>query len=79
MNSVEALLEEVFHGLHVVVGHGLDVFHALRVGLGEVAVDVAQLAELGAVNPLELGQRNFAQGDEILHLHIHAVANEGVF
>ena len=42
---VELLLYEVFHSLHIVVGHLLDVLHALCSCLVEAKVDVAQCVE----------------------------------
>ena len=76
---VEFLLDEVFHRLHVVVGHLLDVLHALGLLLSEVAVDVAQAFEQLVVEPHQLGQGKLAQRDEVFYLHSHAVTDEGIF
>lgn len=43
--GVEFLFEEILHGFHVVVGHRFDFLDAHCVGLGEVAVDVAESFE----------------------------------
>ena len=72
------LLEEIFDGLHVVVGRGLDRLDALGVGQAEIAVEAAQGLPCGRIDPLELGERQLAQGDEIFDLHADAVADQCV-
>ena len=83
--AVELLLDEILHGLDVVVCHSLEVLDSLGVGHREVAVDVAQrLIESGAGLPVggsnvdKLRQWQFAQGDKIFYFHLHAVADQGV-
>ena len=53
---VNLLLDEVFHGLHVVVGHRIDVLHALCILLGKPAVDVAQRFKQAVVEAFQLWQ-----------------------
>ena len=76
--GVELLLDEVFHGLDVVVCHLLYVLHAACVGLGKVCVDGAQAAEEAMVERGQLRQRQFAQGYEVLNLYAHSVAYERI-
>ena len=47
--------------------------------LGHVAVDAAQSVEEAAVEVLQLGQRQLAQGDEVLYLHADSVSDQGKF
>lgn len=72
------LFEEVFDGLHVVVGRGLDRLDALGVGQAEITVEAAQGLPCGRIDPLELGERQLAQGDEIFDLDADAVADQCV-
>lgn len=76
---VKLFLQEVFHGLYVVVGHAFDVLDALSVGFREVAVDVSQGFEDTFVHALQLGQRQLAEGDEVLHFHPYAVSHQCEF
>ena len=76
---IHLLLKQIFDGFHVVIGRSFDLLDAFGVGGREVAVESAQLLEGGRVDPFQLGQRQFAQGDEILHLDADAVADEGIF
>ena len=55
-NLVELLLEEILHGLDVVVGNLLNILHVLCRLLVEGAVDVAQTIEKGMIERGELGQ-----------------------
>ena len=75
-NLVEFLLNEVLYCLHVVVGHLLDVLHALCVLLVEVEIDAAQCFKQGMVEVLELRQWQLAQCYEIFDFYAHSVANE---
>ena len=77
--SVEFLLQEILYGFYVVVGNRFYLLDLCGVGLGEIAVDVAESLESGVVHAFKLRQRNLAQGYEIFHLHLHAVADEGEF
>ena len=76
---IHLLFEQVLDGFHVVVGRALDLLDALGVGRREVAVKSAQSLECGRADPFQFGQRQFAQGDEILHFDADAVADQGVF
>ena len=75
---VELLFQEIFHSLHVVICHALNVFDALCVVNAEVAVNVAKFFLRFRSHAFELWQRNLAKGDKIFHLHIHTIANKGV-
>lgn len=78
-HGVEALFDEVFHSLDVVVG-GLFDFLDLRCVLdGKVSVYLPQGCEHRPVDAGELRQRKFAQSDEILHFDAHPVADKGIF
>ena len=77
--SVHLLFDQVLDRLHIVVGRLLDLLDPERIGLAEVAVNVAQLLHSSFVHAGELGQRQFAQRDEILHLHQHTVADQRIF
>ena len=55
-NLVELLLNEILHGLDVVVGNLLNILHVLCRLLVEGAVDVAQTIEKGMIERGELGQ-----------------------
>ncbi len=75
---VELFLDIVFHGLHVVVGHFLNILHALGTLLIEVAVNIAQSLKLTMVEVLQLGQRQLTKGNEIFYLNTDAIAYQGV-
>ena len=75
---VEFLLDEIFHGLHVVVGGLLDFLDACGVCFREVAVDVAERVEAAVVEVLQLRQRQLAERDEVFNLHAHPVTDEGI-
>ena len=73
---VEASLYEVFHCLDIVIGGLLDFLDFCGLVLGHVAVYAAQGVEEAAVEILQLGQRQLAQGDEILYLNSYSVSYE---
>ena len=75
---IEAAFQEIFHGLHIMVGlffYLLDFQSVFRL---EFLIDGAEVIVV-AVELLELRQRQFAQGDVILHFDHHAIADEGKF
>ena len=74
----ELLLDEILHGLDIVVGRTLDLLDTLGVGKREVFVDGAQLAETCMIHILEFRQRKLAKGDEVLYLHTYAVTYESI-
>ena len=76
--GVHFLLDDVFDGLYVVVGHRLDLLHALGVGGREIEVQGAQGGEFRAVDAGQLRQRQLREGDEVLHFDADAVADEGL-
>lgn len=73
------LLDEIFHGLHVVVGNLLDILHALGILLREVAIDITQTSEQALVKRLELRQGEFTKGYEIFYLYPNAITDECIF
>ena len=75
---VYLFLDEVLHGLDVVVGHLLNILHALSVLLSKVAVDVAEGFKQVMVEILQLGQRQFTQRYEVLYLHTNTIANQSI-
>ena len=78
-NAVESLLQEIFHGFHVVISGLLYRFHPLCIGFSKVAIEVAQGLKLIAVNALQLWNAPFAQGNEILYFHAHPIAYQCIF
>ena len=77
--SVNLFLDEVFYGFHVVVGRLLYLLHAGSILLGKVTIDVAQRLKQLMVKSLQLGQGQFAQGDEILYLHPYTITHQCIF
>lgn len=77
-NLVKLLLDEVFHGFHVVVGDFLNVLHAASILLVEVTVDVSQVLEQSMIDPCQLRKRQLAKGNEIFNFHSYAVADERI-
>ena len=75
---IELLLDVVLHGFHVVIGHLLNLLHALGVGRGKLSIDTAQTLEERSVETLQLRKGKLAQGDEILNLYTDAVTNERI-
>ena len=63
----EAFLQEILHGLDVVVRPPFNLLDTGGVFLGEVAVDGSKLRIHRRVDVEKLGKRLFAKGDEILH------------
>ncbi len=77
--NVETLLEEIFHGLDVVVGHALDLLDARGILDCEVLVDVAQRTKHIMAHRGERAERYLAESYEILYLDFDTVAYEGIF
>ena len=77
--GVHFLLDDVLDGFDVVVGDRFDLLHALGVGRCEIEVQGAQGCEFRMVDVRQLGQRQLAQRDEILHFDADAVADERLF
>ena len=82
--SLEILLDEIFNGLDIVVGDLLDVLYLLGVFRSHRLIKLTQTGEefiagqsRAFAEVRELWQRNFAQGDEIFHLHAYAVTDQG--
>jgi hypothetical protein len=75
---INLFLDEVLHSFHVVVGHLLNVLHALGILLGKVTIDVAQGLKETVVYGLQLWQRQFAEGNEILDFYAHTIAYQCV-
>lgn len=76
VQRVDLFLDEVFHGLDVVVGYALNVLHAGGICLGEVGVDGAQQCLDGLCDACQLWQGEFCKTDEIFDFDTHAIANE---
>ena len=72
---INLLLDEILHGLHVVVRHLLDVLHALCISLGEVLIDGTQF-RCHTLYIKQLEERG--QGNEILNLYPHTVSDQGI-
>ena len=77
-HGVKLLLDEVFHSLHVVIGHLLDVLHPLCISRCKLTIDVTQLVEACMIDILQLRQRQFTKSDEILDFHTYAIPDEGI-
>ena len=76
---VKLLFDEIFHSLHVVVGHRLDFLHATGISLRESDVNVAQTPEQCMVETYQLRQRQLAQSDEVLDFHAYPVTDKRIF
>ena len=76
---IQFFLDELFYGLHVVVCDALNVLHAGSVGFGEVRVEIAQGGKVFVRKVCQLGQGQFAQGNEVLYFDTHAILHQGVF
>ena len=84
-HCVETLLEEVFHSLYIMVGYCFMCFDCLRIGYREVLIYGTQacgeciefFGRCGKIG--QLRQWQACQGDEIFHLHFHAVAYQCEF
>ena len=77
--AFETRLQPVLHRLHVVVGGLLDVLDGLRVGLRKIRHQSPKVTARGFRQGLEFGESGIGQGDEPLHLHLHAAVHEAVF
>ena len=74
---VKLLLDEIFHRLHIMIRHRLDVLHALRAMLVETQIDLPQPTEQAVVEAGELRQRQFTEGDEIFDFNSYTIADKG--
>ena len=72
-DGVKLLLDEILHGLDVMVGHLLDVLHAGGILLREVAVDAAKTIEESRVKALELRQGELHKRDKVFDFHADAI------
>ena len=79
VHLLEAVLDEVLHSLHVVVGDLLDLLHLCSILRGHVPVDVSESLEFRAVETGKLRERNLAESDEIFDLYAYAVSDERIF
>ncbi len=75
---VELFFEKIFHRLHVVVGHLLYVLYPGGILICKVGTYCSQGREKLLRNGLQLLKRQLTQGDEILHLDLHPIANQGI-
>ena len=58
------------------IGDSLYLLHALRIGRGELLVNVTQARKQLFGETGQLGKRKLTQSYEILYLHPYTVANE---
>ena len=72
---IETLFQEIFHRLNIVIGHALNFLDALSILHSKIAINIAQRLKLCRIHTFQLRQRQLAQCDKILHLHLHTVAN----
>ena len=79
IHGLEFLLDEVFHGLDIVVRHFFYVFHSCGFFRSEIPVNVSQRLEFSSVEVCQLRQWNAAQGYEILDFHADAVTDKCEF
>ena len=77
-DGIELLLEEVLHCLHVVIGHLLDRLHSGSILFTECLIDGTQLREELLREGCQLGKRQLAQGNEVLHFNPHAITYQGI-
>ena len=75
-DGIEALFDEIFHGLDVVVRHALDFLDTCGIGFGKGAVDITQAREEVVGKGCQLWQWQFAKCDEVFYLDAYAVAYE---
>ena len=75
---VEALLEEIFHGFHVVVGGAFDGFDVLGIGGAEMLEDGVQVVDTLFIEGFQLGQTILAKGYKVLNFNKNPVADKGV-
>ena len=76
--SVELLLDIVFHCLDIMICDALYILDALRTGNCECLVDAAKHGEETLVEGRELGQRQLAERDEIFYFDTDAITDEGI-
>ena len=79
LKAVELFLDEIFHGLHIMIGGPLDLLDARGRSLVKVPIDVAELIEAGMIEGCQLGQWKLAKRYEIFDLHPNAVSDERIF
>ena len=78
-HAFHAVFDEVLHCLDVVVGPGFGGFDPFRVFNRKAFHHAAHGRWPRRREILELGQPQIDQGQKILHLHLHPMANEAVF
>ena len=76
--SLQFLLQEILHSLHVVVGDALNLLNVESIFHRELGVKLAQLIISRLGNTCQLWQWNLAQSDKILNLDTHTVANQSI-
>ena len=79
VHLLEAVLDEVLHCLHVMVGHLLDLLDLCSILRCHVPVDVSQSLEFRRVEISKLRQRNLAEGDKVFDLYPDTVFDECIF
>lgn len=71
--GVEALLQEVLHSLHIVVGHRFVLLDAAGIVLCKILIDGAQCVGGAGRHIAKLLHPALAKGYKIFHLYLHAV------
>ena len=79
IHLLEAVLDEVLHSLHIVVGDLLDLLYLGCILRCHVPVDVSESLELRVVEIGQLREWNLAECDEIFDLYADAVSDERIF
>ena len=76
---VEMPFDEILHRLYIMIGSPLDFLDLHRLLRSKILIDAAHCLIFALVNVLELRQRQFAECDEILDFHTHAVSDQCKF
>ena len=73
----KAFFQEILHRFDIVVGPAFDFLDPGRVFRREVSVQGTELREEFRIYSGKLGEREFAQGDEIFDFHLYPVTHQG--
>ena len=79
VQRVHLLLDEVLHGLHIVVCRLFNLLHPFRILRSEAAVKVPERFKKFMVEALQLWQRHLAERYEVFYLHAHAITYQRIF
>ena len=78
-HSIKTFLDEILYGLHVVIGHSLNILDALRIGWRKLAVDVTHGFKTVMVEILKLGKGQFAKSNKVFYLNAYTVSHQCIF